>query len=95
MLQKTCRDFADNELVPNAAKYDRDHQFPADKISLMGKLGLMGINVPEELGEHFKTISIYIFSIRLYIRKVVLVWTIRPMPLLLKKSHEVVPRAES
>lgn len=50
MLQKTCRDFADNELVPNAAKYDKDHQFPADKIKLMGKLGLMGLNAPEELG---------------------------------------------
>lgn len=51
MLQKTCRDFADNELVPNAAKYDREHRFPADKVNLMGKLGLMGICVPEELGE--------------------------------------------
>lgn len=51
MLQKTCRDFADNELVPYAAKHDREHKFPADQISLMGKLGLMAIAVPEELGK--------------------------------------------
>lgn len=50
MLQQTCRDFADNELVPNAATYDRDHIYPADKIQLMGKLGLMSMSVPEQLG---------------------------------------------
>lgn len=50
MLQKTCRDFADNELVPNAAKFDREHLFPADQVFKMGELGLMAIAVPEELG---------------------------------------------
>ncbi|XP_059621914.1 short-chain specific acyl-CoA dehydrogenase, mitochondrial [Phlebotomus argentipes] len=48
MLQKTCRDFADNELKPNAAKFDREHLFPQDQIRQMGELGLMSIAVPEK-----------------------------------------------
>lgn len=50
MLQQTCRDFADNELIPEAAKFDREHLFPADKIFKMGELGLMSIAVSEEFG---------------------------------------------
>lgn len=51
MLQKTCRDFADNELKPLAAKTDREHLYPTEKVKQMGELGLMGITVPEEYGE--------------------------------------------
>lgn len=50
MLFKTCRDFAEGELKPNAAKYDRDHLYPDDAIKKMGELGLMAIATPEELG---------------------------------------------
>ncbi|KAI5630754.1 acyl-CoA dehydrogenase, middle domain-containing protein [Phthorimaea operculella] len=50
MLYKTCRDFAEGELKPNAAKFDREHLYPADAIKKMGELGLMSIAVPEELG---------------------------------------------
>lgn len=50
MLQKTCRDFADNELKPIAAKIDRDHLYPEAQIKKMGDLGLMAIAVPEENG---------------------------------------------
>lgn len=50
MLQKTCRDFADNELKPNAAKFDREHLYPAEQIKKMGELGLMAVAVPEEYG---------------------------------------------
>lgn len=32
MLQKTCRDFADSELKPNAAEFDKNHQYPKDKV---------------------------------------------------------------
>lgn len=50
MLQKTCRDFANEELVPEASRIDREHLYPADKIAKMGELGLMSIAVKEELG---------------------------------------------
>ncbi|XP_015523695.1 short-chain specific acyl-CoA dehydrogenase, mitochondrial [Neodiprion virginianus] len=50
MLYKTCRDFAEAELKPIAAKTDREHRYPGDKIQKMGELGLMGITIPESLG---------------------------------------------
>jgi butyryl-CoA dehydrogenase len=50
MLQQTCRDFANEELIPEAAKFDREHLFPAEKIMKMGELGLMSIAVKEEFG---------------------------------------------
>lgn len=50
MLYKTCRDFAEGELKPNAAKYDRDHLYPGEAIKKMGELGLMAIAAPEEIG---------------------------------------------
>ncbi|XP_055853479.1 short-chain specific acyl-CoA dehydrogenase, mitochondrial [Episyrphus balteatus] len=50
MLQKTVRDFADNELAPKAAKFDREHLYPAEEIKKMGELGLMAVAVPEEYG---------------------------------------------
>lgn len=50
MLYKTCRDFAEGELKPHAAKFDRDHLYPGDAIKKMGELGLMAIATPEELG---------------------------------------------
>ncbi|KAJ8934063.1 hypothetical protein NQ318_012494 [Aromia moschata] len=31
MLQKTCRDFVENELKPVAAQLDREHKFPAEQ----------------------------------------------------------------
>ncbi|GBP41535.1 Short-chain specific acyl-CoA dehydrogenase, mitochondrial [Eumeta japonica] len=50
MLYKTCRDFAEAELKPNAAKYDRDHLYPGEAIKKMGDLGLMAIAVSEDYG---------------------------------------------
>ncbi|KAK2585554.1 hypothetical protein KPH14_010193 [Odynerus spinipes] len=50
MLQKTCRDFAENELKPIAAKTDSEHRYPKEQIKKMDELGLMRIAVPESLG---------------------------------------------
>ncbi|XP_005178329.2 short-chain specific acyl-CoA dehydrogenase, mitochondrial [Musca domestica] len=50
MLQKTCRDFADAELVPNAATFDRERLYPEEQIKKMGELGVMAVAVPEEYG---------------------------------------------
>lgn len=50
MLQKTCRDFAEGELKPIAAKLDREHLYPKEQIKKMGDLGLMSITLPEEYG---------------------------------------------
>lgn len=49
-LQRTCRAFAEQELVPIAAELDQQHRFPADAMQIAGTLGLMGITVPPEFG---------------------------------------------
>ena len=50
MLQEMCRDFADNELAPHAAQWDRDHEFPAAAVAQLGPLGLMGVTVAPKFG---------------------------------------------
>jgi len=49
-FRRTVRDFAEDEIAPYAAQWDREHYFPADVVQRMGKLGLMGLTSPEEYG---------------------------------------------
>jgi butyryl-CoA dehydrogenase len=49
MIYEMCRRFADEEISPNAGKWDKKHEFP-DKVKDMAELGLMGICTPEEYG---------------------------------------------
>src|SRR3954454_18773460 len=49
-FRRTVRDFAEAEIAPHAAQWDRDHHFPVDVVQQMGKLGLMGLTAPEEDG---------------------------------------------
>jgi butyryl-CoA dehydrogenase len=46
----SVREFADAEIAPYAAQWDRDHHFPVDVVQKMGKLGLFGLTSPEEYG---------------------------------------------
>jgi len=50
MVRDMAREFAQGELAPNAAQWDRDGEFPAEAVARMGELGLMGMLVPEEWG---------------------------------------------
>ena len=49
-FRAVVRDFAEGEIAPNAAAWDRDHTFPVDAVRAMGKLGLFGLPFPEEYG---------------------------------------------
>ena len=49
-FRRTVRDFAEAEIAPHAAKWDRDHHFPVDVVQKMGALGLFGLTSPEEYG---------------------------------------------
>ena len=49
-FRRVVRDFAEAEIAPHAAQWDRDHHFPVDVVQQMGKLGLMGLTAPEEYG---------------------------------------------
>ena len=47
---QTARQFAESELAPHAAKWDREHIFPKDTIKAAGELGFCGLYTPEEAG---------------------------------------------
>ncbi|HET7930046.1 MAG TPA: acyl-CoA dehydrogenase family protein [Rhodanobacteraceae bacterium] len=49
-IQAIARDFAQKRIAPVAADFDKSGEFPLDNIREMGKLGLMGIEVPVEYG---------------------------------------------
>ncbi len=48
MIREMARDFARNELAPNAADWDASGSFPKAAIAQMGELGLLGMLLPEE-----------------------------------------------
>jgi short-chain 2-methylacyl-CoA dehydrogenase len=49
-FRQSVREFAEAEIAPYAAQWDREHHFPTDVVQKMGKLGLMGLTAPEEYG---------------------------------------------
>jgi alkylation response protein AidB-like acyl-CoA dehydrogenase len=49
-IQALTRDFAEREIEPHAADWDRHHTFPRDVFARLAELGLMGTCVPEEYG---------------------------------------------
>ncbi|WP_179435237.1 acyl-CoA dehydrogenase family protein [Microbacterium pseudoresistens] len=49
-LVDAVRDFAETELVPHAAQWDRDKFFPVDTLRTAGEMGLGGIYVREDVG---------------------------------------------
>jgi butyryl-CoA dehydrogenase len=50
MIQKTAREFADNEVKPRAHEIDESGEFPRDNFTKAAELGLTGVYVPEEYG---------------------------------------------
>jgi acyl-CoA dehydrogenase len=50
MIQKLARDFAQNEIAPNAEHFDRTHQYPWPIIKKAQELGLTVMNIPEKYG---------------------------------------------
>ena len=49
-IQSIARDFAQKRIAPVAAELDAKGEFPLENIREMGRLGLMGIEVPEAYG---------------------------------------------
>jgi len=50
MLRKTCRDYADSVLKPIAGEVDQKHMYPEKQVKEMGELGLLAVDVSEDLG---------------------------------------------
>ncbi|HWJ80749.1 MAG TPA: acyl-CoA dehydrogenase family protein [Nocardioides sp.] len=49
-FRRTVRDFAESEIAPHVAQWDKDHHFPTDLVQKLGDLGLFGLTAPEEYG---------------------------------------------
>ena len=49
-FRAVVRDFAEREIAPHVAGWDRDHHLPLDVVRAMGDLGLFGLVVPEQYG---------------------------------------------
>ena len=49
-IQALARDFAREQIEPNAAEWDREHHFPRAVFAQLAELGLMGVCIPEEYG---------------------------------------------
>lgn len=58
----SARDFAQQYIKPHVMKWDESQEFPVDVFKEMGKLGFMGVLVPEEYGgaglTYFEYISV-------------------------------------
>ena len=50
LVRRTAREYAERVLVPKAAARDLSGEFPEAEIQELGRLGLLAISVPEELG---------------------------------------------
>ncbi len=49
-FRRSVREFAQAEVAPHVAQWDKDHHFPTALVKKMGDLGLFGLTAPEEFG---------------------------------------------
>ena len=50
ILQQSVREFCAREILPHAARWDREEHFPQEIIPAMGEMGLLGMQIPEKYG---------------------------------------------
>ena len=50
LVRKMMQEFTENEVKPIAAEIDRTHEYPAENVAKLFKLGVMGMTVPKEYG---------------------------------------------
>ena len=48
LIRDTARAFASEQLAPKAAEWDREARFPKEAVAEMGRLGFLGMVVPED-----------------------------------------------
>ena len=49
-ILEMVRQFADEQIIPNAEHYDHEDEFPEPIVEQMKELGLFGVTIPEEYG---------------------------------------------
>lgn len=63
MIRDMAREFAQNELAPHAAQWEKDHWIADAAVAQMGELGLLGMVVPEEYGGTYSDYVAYALAI--------------------------------
>jgi alkylation response protein AidB-like acyl-CoA dehydrogenase len=61
-LRQAVRNFAQKEIVPIAAEHDETGEFPLKTVKMMGEMGLMGIEMPEEYGGAEMDVLAYVLA---------------------------------
>lgn len=49
-VRELCREFAEQELRPNARRWDEHHEFPRAAVTKLAEMGLLGVAIPPEWG---------------------------------------------
>ena len=57
------RQFADEQILPNAEHYDADDEFPEPIVEQMKELGLFGVTIPEEYGGMGLDLTTYVMIV--------------------------------
>lgn len=63
LFSDLIKSFAENEVKPLAKEVDEEEKFPLETVKKMAKCGLMGINVPKELGGAGGDMKMYITAV--------------------------------
>ncbi len=50
MIRDSVRKFAAEQILPHARQWEKDHAFPRELLHRMGRLGYLGVPIPEEYG---------------------------------------------
>ncbi|MFL5847239.1 MAG: acyl-CoA dehydrogenase family protein, partial [Solirubrobacteraceae bacterium] len=57
------RQFADEQILPNAEHFDHEDSFPEDIVEQMKELGLFGVTIPEEYGGMGLDLTTYVMIV--------------------------------
>ena len=63
LVRKMYREFAENEVKPLAEELDEEERFPMETVEKMGKLGMMGIYFPTEVGGAGGDVLSYVMAV--------------------------------
>ncbi len=63
VLQRSVREFCAREIIPHAARWDREEHFPIEIIPAMGALGLLGMQIPEDYGGAGMSFTDYVVAL--------------------------------
>ncbi len=63
MIRDMAREFSQNELAPNAAKWEKEGWIPDAVVKQMGELGLLGMVVPDTYGGSFTNYTAYALAV--------------------------------